>query len=528
MRDNVTNVQSKRALAILLAVVLVAIAAIAAVVAVHASYSEKLRAEITDFGSAVALGDNGYVLRYEEGVRSVDLSKEVAVNSGAKFSIVKVKDEDGTVTKGEGTSVDVSQKSLRTAVVRVVSENGQNTADYSITVAPKATENNVINYVAGDADKSDYAFTYSGDTDVVLPTPTKIYNAPSGNVVEFPFEGWYTDPDFSEESKVESIPSGSDGAITLYAKFADTLIYGARDGYTYVYYGSMPQSRVSEYALSRTLRQTHGTNPGSFPYNGNTYYCYRPSNAPNLAENGYSASSVYFFKVEPIEWRVLKPKNSAPSSGETVTLMSTCILGGGRYCENGGTVQGIYEKYVTQNNFDMSGFENYFFDGNTMYHGGKAGGMPYTGLRDKVLELYGRITFGNTSIIQGRSFTYYKNIFNGTDSFTDNMWIIDHDEALNSGYGFSTDYEYNDPLRKAFCTDFAAAQGVYRSKDRGTLNQGSWWLRGGSKRKTVSYVKYTGYVHRYTASNYALLSGIRPCMNVTYNTSVLTVSTRSE
>ena len=527
MRGNVSSLQAKRALAIVLAVVFTTIVAIAAVVAVHASYSEKLRAEITDFGSAVALGENGYVLRYEEGVDSVDLSGEITVNSGAKFSIVKLKDEDGTVTKGEGTTVDVSQKSLRTAVVRVVSENGQNAADYSFTVAPKEKENNVINYVSCDANKSDYVYTYSGETDVTLPTPTKIYNAPSGNVVEFPFEGWYTDPDFSEESKVESIKSGTDGEITLYAKFADTLIYGARDGYTYVYYGSMPQSRVTDYTLSRNLRRDHGTAVGTFTYtDGNTYYCYRPSNAPNLAENGYSASSVYFFQVEPIEWRVLKMKNVAPSPGETVTLMSTCILGGGRYCENGGTVQGVYEKYVTQNNFDMSGFENYFFDGNTMYHGGNATGMKYTGLRDKVNELYGRITFGNTSIIQSRSFTYYKNIFNGTESFSDNMWIIDRDEALNSDYGFSTDFEYNDPLRKAYCTDFAAAQGVYRSTERGTMNQGSWWLRGGSKRKTVAYVKYTGYVHRYTASNYALLSGIRPCMNVTYNTSVLTVSTR--
>ncbi|MBR1747727.1 MAG: hypothetical protein IJ735_05920 [Clostridia bacterium] len=537
----------KRAFVFLVAVVALAIVAVIVVAALHASYAQKLRAEIVDFGAAVESGETGYVLHYESGVKAVDLSKEVTVNEGASLSVVKIKDEDGTVSKGNGTLVDVSVKPLRTATLRVFSENGQNAVDYVVTVAPKESENNRINYVTEGSKSGDFVYTYSGQSDVSLPTPEKIYTSPAtGNEVAFPFEGWYTDPTYAEESKVDSIPQGTEGEVTLYAKFADSLIYGARDGYTYVYYGEMPQSRVTDYNLVRVLRNsseylaarnrpiTFGmitlTGPwpsGQFTYNGNKYFFLRPNNVPNLSENGYSSSSYYFFKVEPIEWRVLKKKNETPASGNTVTLMSTCILGGGRYCENGGIVQNVYETYVNQNNFSMSGFENYFFDGNTMYHGGNAALMKYDGMRDTVKSLYDMMSFSNTSIIRSRSFSFYKNIFNGTDSFSDNLWIIDYNEALSVESGFSSDYKYNDPLRKAYCTDFAAAQGVFRSTERGTMNQGSWWLRGGSKRKTVAYVKYTGYVHRYTASNYALLSGIRPCMNVTYDTSVLTVSTRS-
>lgn len=527
MRNTVLNKQSKRALAIVIAVVVFALALVAAVVAIHAAYTQKLRAEITDFGNVNSIGNDGYVLYYDEGTSLIDLSEELKVNAGATLDVVKIKDEDGTVSKGTGTKVDVSVKSLRTAVLRVVSENGQCSAEYSVTVAPKKSENNVVTYFADDATSTDYVYTYSGDTAVTLPTPTKIYNSTAGDEVNIPFEGWYTDPEFSEESKVDKIEEGTSGDVTLYAKFADNVIYGSRDGYLYVLYGLLPQTRVTNYSLNQQLR-THTNNAtGDFWYGGNHYLCYRPSNVPNLAINGYSSSSVYFFKYEPIEWRVMKPKGTTVSSisGQTVDLMATKILGGGRYCDHKGFVNDMYVSFSDNSNFKMDWFEQYFFDGNTMYHGGDTWPMQYSGIADDVNALRGRMTFSDTSIIQSRTFTYYKNIFNSTSTFSQTLWLPDYGEVLSESNGFSSNYKENDPVRKAYCTDYAAAQGVYRSTERGTKGQGSWWLRDSNTRKMVAYVKFTGYVHKYTASNYALLSGIRPCMRVTFNTSVLSVVT---
>ena len=534
MQSHLTKANKKVALIVVAVVLIAAVLAIVATVSLQAAYERRSRAEIVDFGEVVALNDEGsYVYRYDEGVDSVDLATKVTVNAGASFCIVKIKDEDGLVTKGSGTSVDVSTKPLRTAVVRVSSENGKNTADYAITVAPRSSENNRINYYAVESVSDEYLLTYSGEVDVVLPTPKKTYTSPAtGNVVDFPFEGWYTDPAYSEESKVTSVPQGSEGEITLYARFADKVIYGARDGYKYIYYGEMPQSRVTNYNLMQALRR-ETTTQGAFTYDGNKYYCYRPNNVPNLAENGYSSASAYYFKYEPIEWRILKEKDfnfDTLTSSDTVTLMATCILGGGKYCENGGMVQNAYQSVANSITAGegMDNFENYFFDGNTMYHGGEATAMKYTGIRDTVLDLYNTyMSFTSTSPIQNRSFQYYTNITNGTGSYNDPIWLMDFDEVLTASYGFNEDYRVNDAVRKAWCTDFAAAQGVYRSTSRGTENQGSWWLRGGSKRKTVAYVKYTGYVHRYTASNYAVLSGIRPCMDVKYDMAYFTESDRA-
>ena len=188
----------KRAFVFLVAVVALAIVAVIVVAALHASYAQKLRAEIVDFGAAVESGETGYVLHYESGVKAVDLSKEVTVNEGASLSVVKIKDEDGTVSKGNGTLVDVSVKPLRTATLRVFSENGQNAVDYVVTVAPKESENNRINYVTEGSKSGDFVYTYSGQSDVSLPTPEKIYTSPAtGNEVAFPFEGWYTDPTYA-------------------------------------------------------------------------------------------------------------------------------------------------------------------------------------------------------------------------------------------------------------------------------------------------------------------------------------------
>lgn len=525
---------SKRAAAatVIAAIVFVLVAAIV-IVAVHSVYLDKQRAEILNADSVFASANGSLILYYADGKDVVDFSEEIEVNSGASFSITKIEDEDGLVTKASGTVVDVSVKSQRLAVIEVVSASGKVNSDYRITVAPASSAGNTISYNAGDGTLDvDALFpTYSGDHDVTLPTPVKSYTGASGNTVSFDFLGWYTSPDFEEDTKTEVIPAGSSGEYTLYAKFADYAVLNADltlDGYTYVYYGSYPQSQVSDFELSKAIKASdefkNAESGSTFTYNGGTYYKFKPTTVPNLSANGYSSNNTYVFIVEPIEWRVLTTKDTTPTAGSTVILLASNVLNCAAYSDGSSTIQSLYESNLSNKGFDLTTFEKYYYDMNTMYYD-----SPVRTAAEEIYTFMSSISGFDSSIVQTTTLTRQSTaLSSSTTTYTCNTYLLSYDEVTNEEYGFSSDYTVNDNLRKAMVSDFAAANGAYRATSPAHVGQGTWWLRGAGdntytyKDKRVAYVKYTGYVHAYGATNWTLRSGIRPALSVTYTTSAFT------
>lgn len=521
------RISRKSAAIVVIAVVVFLLAAVTALIVGHGAYLDGQQALITNYNTAFkATTPQTLVYLYEDGLERVDLAEAIEVSKGAKFSVTKIQDEDGTVSKASGTVIDVSVKPQRLAVVNVVSASGSRSTDYRITVAPLSAENNVIDYNAGggEIDLDDIFFNYSGQLDVTLPTPVKTFTGASGNTVNFDFEGWYTTPDFADGTEIEVIPAGTRGGVAVYAKFASTAAFEARDGYTYVYFGKYPQRQVTDYSLVTVLKaSTAYANAGSgsvFTYNGAEYFKFTPANVPNLSDNGYSSTSTYIFYVEPVEWRVLKAKGASVSEGENVTLLSTSVLNCSSYSANGGTVQDLYDQYVTQNNFDMTSFLRYFYHSDTMYE--------RSDVKKAVDGMYSMMFNGvDSGPVRSRSLTKYNDFLgSATSSYNVNMWLPNYDEVLNESYGFNKDYTVNDNLRKALVTDFGAANGVYRATSRAHSGQGTWWLRGAGDNtysysdKRIAYVKYTGYVHAYGAMNFEVRSGIRPAMNIAYTSSL--------
>ena len=541
MRENNSKitVSKKTAAVIVVSVILVLIVALIGAIAGHTVYLNNQKAFIVNYNTDfVATTPQTLTYYYKDGDEKVDFSRIVKVSDGASFSLTKIIDEDGTVSKPEGTVVDVSAKSQRLAVVQVVSASGKKSTDYRITVAPQSSRGNTVDFnVPDDAlDLDDIFFTYSGDYDMELPTPVKSYTGPSGNTVNFEFQGWYTTEDFQEGTEIEKIEAGTSGNVTLYAKFAPTAVLDSRDGYQYVYYGSYPQSQVTDYNLLKSIKNSNeyksAGNGSAFTYNNTKYLKFTPSNVPNLSENGYSSAMTYVFEYEPVEWRVLKPKGQKASDGETVYMLSTAVLQCSSYQENGGFVNELFETLGKFFDNDFFNNDNYFkllYDPDTMY---------YNSTIKKVVDgLYSALTSGyDTSLVRGRSFTEFSYNTSGigiapieSSNYTVNMWLLNYSEAINASYGFSTDFSYNDPLRKALVSDYAAANGVYRATSTAHAGQGSWWLRGAGstysyKDKRVAYVKYTGYVHAYGAVNYEVRSGVRPAIQVVFNSSILTAS----
>jgi len=548
------KISKKTAVVIIVAAVCVAIIAISAVVAGHTVYVKDSEALITNVEDFRVDRPQFYTYVYKDGLKSLDFSEVIKVSKGASFYIDKIQDEDEKVTKAEGTVLDLSVHSQRLAVVRVVSKNGVGKTDYRITVVPKASENNVIDFNVTDAeiDPDDIVLNYSGEVDVVLPVPKKEYKALSGNTYNYEFLGWYTSPDYAEETKIDRIEAGTQGGISLYARFADASNAVKRDGYTYVTLGSYPQSQVTDFALYTAIRRSdaykNADNNSQFTYNGKTYYKFAPENLPNVSENGYSSNGVYVFNVEPVEWRVLAKKDANVSSGQQ-TLLSVNILNCASYSTNDESVMKtlyntIYTNKALSSIINLDSFMRYFFDGDTAY-GMDNNNEGAWGTINKLIKIQvegnylhrkmdeladGMFSASDKSKITARTLTRYKLGSDGTETYSCTVFPLNYSEAINENYGFNPDFRFNDPLRKALVTDFAAANGVYVASSGAHKGQGSWWLRGaggaqgktygnatdgyGYKDKRIAYVKYTGYVHAYGSLNNNIRSGMRPAVIV--------------
>lgn len=547
------KVSKSTVVAVLIATVCLAIIGLSAGIAGHTTYLKDCEAQILNYNTDFkATTPQTLTYFYEDGTKEIDLQKVAVISEGATLSVEKIQDEDSKVTKAESTVIDLTAHAQRLAVCRVVSKNGVGKTDYRITLAPASAESNVIDFNVSDAtiDLDDITLNYSGEYDVVLPTPAKTYtSAATGNVYNYSFLGWYTTPDYDESSKISVIEKGSAGEISVYAKFADRAEAAVnKDGYTYVTFGNYPQTQVTDYALYSAIKKSdafkNAGNGSYFTYNGTTYYKFLPSNVPNLSANGYSSSSTYIFKVEPIEWRVLAKKNATPSG--RVILLATNILNCSAYSTNDETLMKTLYNTLSQNKitssiFNLDNFMKSFFDGDSAF--GQDGGDS-TILKLVKLQIdanYLRTTMNGMvdtmfsgaekSKITARSFRRYDWQGN-TSSYSCTIWPLNYSEAIDENYGFSKDYRENDPLRKAMVTDFAAANGVYKSTNLAHRGQGSWWLRGaggeqgksygnatdgyGYKDKRIAYVKYTGYVHAYGSLNNNIRSGIRPALYVDY------------
>ncbi len=515
------KLSKKSTVIVLVSILIFLVIAMAALALGHVAYLDNQKAQVTNLNDFRVINPQMLIYVYPDGDTSVDINKIVEVNKKATLSIVKIIDEDGTISPPASSVINVSEKPTRDVVIRIKSPSKTKIIDYRITLVSKALSGNIINAQLGDAVlNGDILSNYSGINDVVLPKPTKTYVSPDGEELYYTFMGWYTSPNYEEGTEITEIKAGSSGAINLYPMFAPPAPYrDSKDGFVYVAFGTYPQSKVNDYNLLKAIRLSpayaSAGNNATFSYNGETYYKFKPNNVPNLAENGYSSSSYYVFKMEPVLWRVLAVKNTAVTNGTNYTLLAKNILNCSAFStEDDGWLEKQYDKYSKQLNGDLTSFLRRYFDPDTIYKD--------SDLRSTIISVYNRLVSGeSTANIRSRTFTAYSSpITSGTNNYTDNAYALNYSEAKTASLGFNADWEYTDNARQATATDFAMANGVYVSTNKAYMGKGSWWLRGAGttydyEDKKIAYVKYTGKLHSYTATSYTLRSGVRPAMNVT-------------
>ena len=309
------------------------------------------------------------------------------------------------------------------------------------------------------------------------------------------------------------------------------------DAYTregdYIYFGSYPQTVVTDDRVKIGLTALAGDLPtaedsknwtsygyyiegevvdymwyidlayNEVKYRGVYFTSYRPDETHRLSkaansqqdDNGYNVSTVYWFKYEPIKWRILSEAN-----GEALILCEM-IIDSREYCNFDEETQQRVEYSHNggngyANNYALSDIRAWLND--TFYN------TAFSALQKEYIKL---TTVKNdlTSANPNSDPTFEtrdKYVSFLCEDTEDHIFLLSFQEATNDAYGFNPDMEnVADPAREKIPTDYAKSQGVKVSKDTGYVGNGVfWWLR--------TPAEYAAYSSRGVLYNGAAGGGI--------------------
>ena len=286
------------------------------------------------------------------------------------------------------------------------------------------------------------------------------------------------------------------------------------DAYTregdYIYFGSYPQTVVTDDRVKSGLTALAGDLPtaedsknwtsygyyiegevvdymwyidlayNEVKYRGVYFTSYRPDETHRLSkaansqqdDNGYNVSTVYWFKYEPIKWRILSEAN-----GEALILCEM-IIDSREYCNFDEETQQTV-KYSHNggngyaNNYALSDIRAWLND--TFYN------TAFSALQKEYIKL---TTVKNdlTSANPNSDPTFEtrdKYVSFLCEDTKDHIFLLSFQEATNDAYGYNPDMDnVADPAREKIPTDYAKCQDVKVSKDTGGVGNGMyWWLR---------------------------------------------------
>ena len=203
-------------------------------------------------------------------------------------------------------------------------------------------------------------------------------------------------------------------------------------------------------------------------YNGNKYRAvkinqYRPcgtgdtSSASNSYQddNGYYTGNIYYFKYEPLTWRVLDPN----------------------------------EGYVMCNKIiDSQAYQNFIYENESVFYNSLdctsyAADWTTSSLRQWLNNDFYNTAFTTeekeqirTSYLENKN--TYASIYNSNDTY-DIFFPISYYDAINSNYDFNSEAETDDTARQMKGTDYTKCQGlmVCHDVDGSSKDTFGWWLR---------------------------------------------------
>ena len=187
-------------------------------------------------------------------------------------------------------------------------------------------------------------------------------------------------------------------------------------------------------------------------------------------ENGYEPNTTYYFKYEPLTWRVLNPSTGyimCESIVESQAYQNTIYNNGSAY--NQAINSSVYANdYATSSIRDWLNYDFY----ETAFTANQKANIKTTALNNDAYS---------TSYSQ----------YNSTAT-NDKIFLLSWADALNTSYGFSSTYSSN-TTRQAQGTDYAKCQGLDADTSSEYSGNSGWWLRSPGHSGYACYVYYDGY-----------------------------------
>ncbi|MFI3251582.1 MAG: DUF6273 domain-containing protein [bacterium] len=260
--------------------------------------------------------------------------------------------------------------------------------------------------------------------------------------------------------------------------------------YTYLYYGNFPQTVETNEKIVAALDAVTTTNSSG-------YYEYKRYQYAKVTTDFYSSTPTwsdgeeatnntsYYFKVEPIKWRVIQ-------NGDEVKVISEYILDNAQF-----------------NTTTLSNTTN----GTTIY----ANNYTESAVRQVLRDSFLNSAFNSTHLTEIRT-DLVDNSKETTDNIEENKYtsnnVADKLTLLSYQDMLNTDFEFSDDVagsvdRQAVVTDYALAMNCEANVD----GIGNWWLRTPSSIESSSayFVDLTGALTTTSVTTSGI--GIRPSFN---------------
>ena len=295
-----------------------------------------------------------------------------------------------------------------------------------------------------------------------------------------------------------------------------------------VTFGEYPQSKVTDeatiaaldgiekewvsygyYSGTNTLDDGNMTNSDYMKFadvqiGSNKYRCvyfdqYRPwqtglqsSNEASYSyqdDNGYFINNIYYFKYEPLQWRLLDPENGL--------LMCNSVIDSQAYnnflLHSDEGWWGDIEKTFFSSDWANCSLRNWL--NNDFYNSAFS-----TGQKSKIMTVSNDNKSKDSAIYDGAS----------TD---DKVYLLSFWDAINSSYGFSSEQEKSDSARMIKSSDYAKCQGCYISKQSNYAGNTMWWVRSPFYSYNAGIVYSDG---KANANNYVnfISYGVVPAISV--------------
>ncbi len=322
--------------------------------------------------------------------------------------------------------------------------------------------------------------------------------------MDYVFIGWYTDSSLTTEFTASTISAD----ITLYAKWvkeiedpsseADTTTYTRcnvnntpNEQGDYILFGSYPQTLKE---ASVNVDEITTKTQGEFTYykgSDNEWYAKvvaDPFGSDYVFSDNSSVTegSTYYFKVEPIRWRILTENYIASNGIATGDAMIFCdsIIQNKAYDEG---------KSNNYENSDIRAWLNdQFYD------------IAFTEIQKGLIQI--------TNVDNGLYSTTDNINANICNNTTDKIFLLSAREAINPDYGFYHFDTTKDLARRITTSDYSRASGAKTSTDAEYKGKGYWWFRSPNyySKYNVSYGLYNGTTGCYTANNNA--NGVAPAL----------------